>query len=237
MKKSDLLVILVITALLLPFFIFPSVLSAYEAFNASFPYLASYIKFAILATFGESLGLRLRTGQYNRPGFGLIPRAFVWGFLGIMIKLAFVIFGEGSPLVLHTLGFGFPDGHPGDILRQPGFSWLKLLAAFSVGALMNILFAPVFMILHRITDTHINNTGGTLRGFLTPIPVKRYILETDWVGFWDFVIKKTIPVFWIPAQTLNFLLPEDYRILVAALYSVILGVLLSIASMMQAKRL
>ena len=102
---------------------------------------------------------------------------------------------------------------------------------------MNLLFAPVFMVFHRITDTHIMNTGGTLKGFFTPIPVKKYIHETDWVAFWDFVIKKTIPLFWIPAQTLNFMLPEGYRILVAAIYSVILGILLSLASMMQTRRL
>jgi hypothetical protein len=67
--------------------------------------------------------------------------------------------------------------------------------------------------------------------------VGQYIHDGDWLPFWNFVIKKTIPFFWIPAQTLNFMLPEGYRILVAAFYSVILGILLSLASMMQMKRL
>jgi small-conductance mechanosensitive channel len=236
MKKTDFLVLLLCVAVFLPFFIFPALLQFYKSSNAAYPYLASFIKFAILATFGECLGLRLRTGKYNKPGFGLMPRALIWGFLGIVIKVAFVIFGEGSPVVLKTLGFDFPGGHPADILRQPGFSWLKLLSALSVGTLMNLLFAPVFMIFHRITDTHILNTGGTLTGFFTPLPVKKYIHDTDWTAFWDFVIKKTIPLFWIPAQTLNFMLPEGYRILVAAIYSVILGILLSIASIMQLRK-
>ena len=237
MKKIDFLVLLLVVAVFAPFVFSEDFLHGYEQINASFPYLASFIKFAILATFGESLGLRIRTGKYNKPGFGILPRALVWGFLGMVIKVAFVIFGEGSPVFLKTLGITFPTGDPADILRQPGFTWLKLLAAFSVGALMNLLFAPVFMVFHRITDTHIMNTGGTLKGFFTPIPVKKYIHETDWVAFWDFVIKKTIPLFWIPAQTLNFMLPEGYRILVAAIYSVILGILLSLASMMQTRRL
>ncbi|MEI6434901.1 MAG: hypothetical protein WCP32_08665 [Bacteroidota bacterium] len=237
MKKSDIIVVLAIIIIFLPFFLFPSVLKAYHFINATFPYCVSFIKFAILATFGECLGLRIRAGVYNKPGFGLLPRALVWGFLGVVIKIAFVIFGEGSPVVLKTMGIGFPEGNPADILRLPGFSWLKLLSAFSVGTLMNLLFAPVFMAFHRITDMHILNTGGTLKGFLTPIPVGRYIHEGDWVTFWSFVLKKTIPLFWIPAQTLNFMLPEGYRILVAAVYSVILGILLSLASMMQMKRL
>jgi hypothetical protein len=236
MKKTDYLVLLICLAIFLPFFLFSGLLHWYEAINAGYPYIASFIKFAILATFGESLGLRLRTGQYNKPGFGLLPRALVWGFLGMVIKVAFVIFGEGSPVFLKTLGISFPMSDPADILRQPGFSWLKLLSAFSVGALMNLLFAPVFMAFHRITDTHIMATGGTLKGFFTPMPVKQYFRTIDWVGFWDFVVKKTIPLFWIPAQTLNFMLPEGYRILVAALYSIILGVLLSLASLMQERK-
>jgi hypothetical protein len=237
MKKSDIIVLGVILMFLLPFFIFPPVYRAYLELNSEHAYLLSFIKFAILATFGECLGLRLRTGYYNKKGFGLLPRALVWGFLGITIKVAFVIFGEGAPLMLKSLGLNFPTAHPADILRQSGFSWLKLLSAFSVSATLNFFFAPVFMGFHRITDMHIMNTGGTLKGFFTPIPVGQYIKEGDWLTFWNFVIKITIPVFWIPAQTLNFMLPEGSRILVAAFYSVILGVLLSLASLMEMKRL
>ena len=237
MKRSDIIVLGVIILILLPFFIFPSVLNAYEDLNAAHAYILSFIKFAILATFGESLGLRLRTGVYNKKGFGLLPRALVWGFLGIIIKIAFVIFGEGAPIMLKTFGVNFETANPADVLRQPGFTGLKLLSAFAVGTSLNLLFAPVFMAFHKITDMHIMKTGGTLKGFFTPIPVGRYIQDGDWLTFWNFVVKKTIPLFWIPAQTLNFMLPEGYRILVAAAYGVILGVLLSLASMMQMKRL
>ena len=230
MKKSDVVVLGVILVVLLPFFIFPPVFEAYKVFNGEHGYVMSFLKFAILATFGECLGLRIRTGEYYRPGFGLIPRALVWGFLGIVIKTGFVIFGEGAPVVLKTLGVAFPMANPSDILRQPGFSMLKLLAAFSVSITMNLLFAPVFMAFHRVTDMHIVSTSGTLKGFFSPIPAGKYVKACDWFTFWDFVLKKTIPFFWIPAQTINFLLPEGSRILVAALYSVILGILLSLAA-------
>ena len=236
MKKVDFLIIAIIVVVFLPFFLFPEALHAYTRINEAFPYGASFVKFAVLATFGECLGLRLRSGVYNKPGFGILPRALVWGFLGMSIKIAFVIFGEGSPLVLKTLGIPFPTENPADVLRQPGLSWINFFAALSVGTLLNLFFAPVFMTFHRLTDMHIMNTGGSLRKFLTPIPVARYLEEGDWITFWNFVIKKTIPIFWIPAQTLNFMLPEGYRILVAALYSIILGVLLSVASLMTMKR-
>jgi len=231
MKRTDLLVIAVVILLLLPFFLFPSVMHAYRSLNGEFPYTASFIKFAILATFGESIGLRIRTGSYTQKGFGFLPRAFVWGFLGVAIKMAFVIFGEGSPYMLKTFGMVFPVDNPGDILRQPGFTWIKLAAAFSVGTMLNLFFAPVFMTFHKLTDIHIMKTGGTLKGFFTPIPFGQYFSEIDWTAMWGFVFKKTIPLFWIPAQTLNFMLPEEWRILFAAFLSIVLGVLLSLASL------
>ena len=77
MKKKDLLVILCALALLAPFFIFPSVYDRYETFNAEHGMVMSFIKFAILSTFGECIGLRITHGVYNRPGFGIVPRALV----------------------------------------------------------------------------------------------------------------------------------------------------------------
>ncbi len=236
MKKSDAVVWGVIILILFPFFVFPSVFNAYQELNAAHGYLLSFLKFSLLATFGECLGLRIRTGEYTRPGFGLIPRAIVWGFVGVTIKIAFIIFGEGAPVMLKTMGVHFSNANPADVLREPGFSWLKLLTAFSVSTTMNLFFAPVFMAFHRITDTHIHRTGGTLKGFFTWIQVGQCFKEINWFDFWDFVLKKTIPIFWIPAQTINFMLPEGSRILVAAVYSIVLGVLLSLASLMQKKR-
>ena len=231
MKRSDFITILIVILILLPFFIFPPVLDFYRTFNAEHAYIASFIKFAILATFGESIGLRIRTGHYFQAGFGFLPRAIVWGFLGVSIKMAFVIFGEGAPYMLKTMGVIFPVEHPADILRQNGYFWLKLLSAFSVSATLNLFFAPVFMTFHKITDLHILQNGGTLRGFFTPVNFRKQFMELDWLTMWNFVFKKTIPLFWIPAQTLNFMLPEEYRILFAAFLSIVLGVLLSVASL------
>ena len=231
MKRPDYLILLVVFLVLLPFFLFKPVLGFYQQFNQEHAYLASFIKFAILATFGESIGLRIRTGKYWQKGFGFLPRALVWGFLGISIKMAFVIFGEGAPYMLKTVGVIFPVENPGDILRQNGYSWLKLLSAFSVSTSLNLFFAPVFMTFHKITDMHILENNGTLKGFFTPIRFRKQFMELDWKTMWDFVFKKTIPLFWIPAQTINFMLPEEYRVLFAAFLSIVLGVLLSIAGL------
>jgi hypothetical protein len=236
MKRSDLLVLAGIFMVLAVFIIIQPVWDFYRMFNSEHAYLASFIKFAVLATFGESIGLRIRCGHYSQAGFGFLPRAIVWGFLGVSIKMAFVIFGEGAPYMLKTMGVIFPVEQPGDILRQNGYFWLKLLSAFSVSTTLNLFFAPVFMTFHKLTDLHILQNGGTMKGFFTPINFRKHFMEMDWSTQWNFVFKKTIPLFWIPAQTLNFMLPEEYRILFAAFLSIVLGVLLSVAGLKAKKQ-
>ena len=81
MKKHDIFIVLILLALFLPVMMIPSLYQGYEQFNKEHGMIMSFLKFAILATMGEALGLRIRTGVYNQPGFGLIPRALVWGFL------------------------------------------------------------------------------------------------------------------------------------------------------------
>ncbi len=93
--RRDLLFLLGITAFFLPFFLFNKLFEAYYQFNLDHGLLMSFIKFFILATLGEVIGLRIKTGRYYYRGFGLIPRAIVWGFLGVTIYMAFAIFATG----------------------------------------------------------------------------------------------------------------------------------------------
>ncbi|EQB89040.1 hypothetical protein M918_22160 [Clostridium sp. BL8] len=53
------------------------------------------------------------------------------------------------------------------------------------------------------------------------------IKTIDWYGYIGFVVCKTIPIFWIPAHTITFLLPSEYRVLTAALLSIVLGAILA----------
>jgi hypothetical protein len=54
----------------------------------------------------------------------------------------------------------------------------------------------------------------------------------NWKVQWDFVFKKTIPLFWIPAHTITFMLPGEFQVLFAASLSIVLGLLLSVAAVM-----
>ncbi len=225
MKKHDVVFALCVIACFLPFFLSDALYEGYKDFNATHGMLMSFIKFAILSTLGEVIGLRISTGVYHRPGFGILPRAFVWGILGLGINLAFVVFSNGVPAFLSYMG-----GTNAPTLMKESLSLEKVGVAFAISVTMNTIFAPVFMTLHRVTDTHILETGGTLKGFFTPIPMARILQNINWKVQWGFVFKKTIPYFWFPAHTITFLLPGDARVLFAALLGVVLGIFLAIAA-------
>lgn len=193
----------------------------------------SFLKFGVLATAGECIGLRIRTGKYNAPGFGVIPRAITWGFLGILISSAMTIFSNGVPAVLTDLGLSPENESYKELISQSilqSKSPYHLLAAFSISTFMNCLFAPIFMVLHKVSDTHIMNNGGTLKGYFTKVHFSDIFVNLDWGTIWSFLFKKTIPLFWIPAHTITFMLAPEYRVLFAAILGVLLGVLMSFAT-------
>ena len=84
-----------------------------------------------------------------------------------------------------------------------GLGW-----AFAVSVLTNIFFGPQMMFFHRLEDNLIlweKNYRG---------------LTTAW---W------TLIWFWIPAHTVTFSLPKEYQIGLAAIWSVVLGLILGLS--------
>lgn len=210
MKKGDLLWLtgfLVILAILL----IPDSRHAFMDFTKIHPYIGGFIKFSILATMGELLAIRIVAGGWSIPK-GLFYKALIWGFLGIVIVLIFDVFSGG---VTSSLKKGMlPGGN------------MTFAFAFLTSAIMNLTFAPTMMAFHRFTDTYIDlkyeNKG-------QKVSVSKVANTIDWDGFVSFVVMKTIPIFWIPAHTITFLLPPEYRVLVAAFLSLALGAILAFA--------
>lgn len=225
MKRSDLGIVLLLIMIFLPFIVFESAYNFYSESYIRFPFLLSFLKFALLATIGEVIGLRIRTGKYSREGFGIFPRAIVWGFLGMTIQAAFLIFASGAPRLLEFIGIESASAY-----MEGPLGWGKLLSAFSISFFLNIFYAPVLMTVHKITDTHIELKGGTVSGLFSRMNVIAILKKIDWDMHYGFVLKKTIFLFWIPAQTINFLMPEELRVLIAAIYGIILGVILAFAA-------
>ena len=225
MKTRDIIFLFILILFFLPFFISPAVYRTYNAFNSSHGLIMSFFKFALLATLGEVIGLRIGKGVYTEKGFGYIPRAFVWGLLGMGIYGAMIIFSKGTPAFLESIGIQGASS-----AMQGPASLKKIGVAFSISLAMNTVFAPVFMTIHKITDAHIIKNEGSIRKFFRPIDMGASLKALNWDIQWNFVFKKTIPFFWIPAHTITFLLPETFRVLFAALLGIVLGVILAVAA-------
>lgn len=207
MKKGDLLWGLGILAFA-AFLIYPSTHAVFNAATASHPYLMGFTKFAILATMGELLARRIVVGKWEKPS-GLVYRALIWGLLGIAIVAIFGIFAGG---VTGLVEKGMLPGKGNAVIT-----------ALWISAIMNTTFAPTMMGLHRFTDTFIDlkfSRGGKISS-------KDVVDAIDWNGYVSFVLFKTIPFFWIPAHTITFMLPPEYRVLVAAFLSIALGAILA----------
>ena len=187
----------------------PPMAGGYQWMNANFPYATAFLKFLILAPMGELLANRIRTRRWKVPSY-LIARALVWGFLGMVIALAFQLFSGG---VMAAAEKGF--------LPQ---SEIALVNAFMISTIMNVIFAPVMMAFHRFTDTFFD-----LRSEGASPTLNTIVEKIDWKQFFSVVIAKTIPFFWIPAHTITFLLPVEYRVMMAAVLSIALGLILALA--------
>lgn len=227
MKTKDLFVLLGTILVFLPFFLIDSVYQWYNDFNTNHAFIMSFLKFAILATFGESIGSRIKTGNYMNKGFGLIPRAVIWGLLGITIKIAFDVFAGGTIIFLTKAGYAEAP----EVFKSLDFSVGKLFVAFCISFFMNVVYAPFMMTLHKITDMHIDANKGAIKTLYSPIAFGQHMSNLNWNVQWNFVFKKTIPFFWIPMHTITFILPENYRVLFAALLGIALGIIMAIASL------
>lgn len=237
MKKNDFLFIILAIIILLPFIPSPLMADLQKSFiyNPQYWLLTSFLKFALLATMGEVIGLRIKTGHFNEKGFGILPRAIVWGFLGITIKLAFDIFANGVPAFLEKSCSisGISDAMKSkDIFdaMANNLGGTRFLAALCISTAMNVIYAPVMMTFHKITDTHIVDNGGSVTGLFKSIKMGEILGRINWNVQWNFVFKKTIPFFWIPAHTITFMLPTEYRVAFAAVLGIALGIILSFAA-------
>lgn len=209
MKKFDLLWPLAVIAI-----VFVITRQAFVDFATNHLYLSGFIKFGLLAPLGELLVIRMTKGDW-KLSTGFVFKAIIWGLFGMSIALSFKLFELGTVAILEK-GFVFGQGN-------------KIITAFFIATFMNLSFGPVMMGAHKVTDKLIDlKYEAKLTG--KKATVKDAVNAVDWSGFISFVVFKTVPFFWIPAHTIVFLLPGEYRLVVAALLSIALGILLSLAN-------
>lgn len=213
MKRHDLYWLGALASVLLAM-LSPWTRESVNHWTAAHPYIMGFVKFFLLASLGELLAIRLNTGSFKQPAYiGL--RAIIWGVVGVLVVYTFGLYSAGVHGLMET-----------GMLPQAG----RVFHAFMTSLSMNFTFAPAFMAAHRISDQLLDRRAQGEYG------VKAAVRAIDWPYFYSFVLGKTVPLFWVPAHTLTFLLPANYRVLVAALLSMALGLILSLAKQSKKER-
>ncbi|OHE31318.1 MAG: hypothetical protein A2084_04135 [Tenericutes bacterium GWC2_39_45] len=222
MKKKDIIWVVVIVLLTL-IVVIKSSRIVFEQLTSDYPYLMGFIKTAILASMGELLVNRIKNGSYFSEK-GIVLKFFVWGFLGMIFVLIFKVFASGVV-----------SAQQAGLLPFVEASFVSsLLTALLISTIMNIFFAPTFMLLHRVTDGYIFLSEGNLIK-MRHVKLNDVIERINFKIFISFVVLKTIPLFWIPAHTITFMLPENYRVLMAAYLSIALGIILTVSKSIPSK--
>ena len=103
----------------------------FVAVGAASPYLMGFAKFAVLATMGELLSIRIVAGDWSKPK-GLLWRAAAWGITGVLITLMFPVFDAGVRGAM-SLGYLPVIGLEGSMVRLFATAFLTsfLMNAFS----------------------------------------------------------------------------------------------------------
>jgi hypothetical protein len=193
----------------------PSTRDWYLKITGAQPYWAGFVNFAILATMGDLLAGRIRTGGWILK-VSTIFKLIVWGFIGVTITLFFGLTANGVADLqkANMLPFGY---------LNPTSFWGTLAHAFMTSVLINVSFGPAMFIFHKFADTYIDAKFNKL-----PSNAAAMIERIDWKTFFKFSVFTMVPCFWIPCHTIVFCLPTDYRVLMAAFLSIALGLFLSL---------
>lgn len=208
--------ILAVFAAFVAVLVIPATREVFEQLSGEHPYLMGFVKFALLATAGELISIKMASGRFAKPAY-LIARIVIWGIIGVWITYMMKIFFLGSGAMM---GAGLL---PGASLAPDGLPY-RLIRAFATAATMNLTFGPTFMAVHKCSDTYLALRAQNGKG----VRLSEVIDAVDWKRFVSFTIFKTVPIFWIPAHTLTFMLPSEYQVMLAALLSVALGVILNL---------
>jgi len=170
------------------------------------PFAMAALQFAVLGTLGEFLSARIRTGSFGglRSPVRLALKVLGWALLGVYIKGMFLVAAAGlRDLVAHGALPSFGSGE--DLPLGP-----RLLQALCASALMNVMLGPSMVLLHRLWDNGVDR--------LLQAP------PTGWRGI-DQALG-TLLWLWIPLHTFTFTQPREVRVGIAALLSLVLGVVM-----------
>ena len=209
-KSKSILIVAYICFALLSFalvLIIPETREVFKELSGSHPYIMGFIKFALLATAGELIAAYITNGKPSAP-VKIVWRFIIWGFIGVWITFMMKV---NSNAASSMMAQGLLPGGENVFLR-----------ALYTSVIMNTTFGPTFMAVHKCTDKILELSAKKEKATLNAV-----ITGIDWKTFVGFTLLKTVPLFWIPAHTVTFMLPSQYQVIMAAALSVALGIVLS----------
>lgn len=180
----------------------------FKSLSSAYPYGMGFVKFALLATAGELLAATIANKTPTSP-VKVVWRFVIWGIIGVWITFMMKVYSSAvTSMMSQSL---LPGGNS------------IFLKAFYTSVIMNTTFGPTFMAVHKCTDKVLEVKASKQKASLPTV-----ITGINWTNFVDFTLFKTVPLFWIPAHTVTFLLPAEYQVMMAAALSVALGIILSL---------
>ncbi len=201
----------------------PATRSGFIAVTSAHPYLGGFVKFFILASMGDMLGGRVANGEWRIPK-GFLWKCTVWGILGMMITLVFAVFMAGAEGAMAS--------------GKLPFEGSRIATAFFGSFIMNTTFGPMMYIYHKfgdmLVDMVVEKREGSLEGNIT---VAAMVKRVDWQSLVSFSWIKSCLLIWTPCHTIVFLLPVEYRVLVSAFLSILLGLLVASTKKAEQKKL
>ena len=175
-------------------------MESYITFVIAHPLVSAIIQFALLGTLGEFVAKWIIHKKINIPFSGalILWKMIVWSFLAICIKFAFVGFNGFVDELVNSHYHFLPE-----LFLEKG----SFIRAFAISFFMNLQFGPFLVIIHRWLDNLV-------------------IKDKTWAGIDKGLY--TLLWFWIPAHTITFMLPREFQITLAAIWSVALGLILGL---------
>lgn len=170
----------------------------YIQFVTSYPIGSAMLQFAVLGTLGEIISRWIQRKKVFYPFSWLLTvwKMVTWAILAICIKFAFI----GTEGFVNELVNHYPNPMLPLIFKDSVF-----LHALAKSVFVNLQFGLFLVLFHRVLDN-------------------LFQVEKNW-GHLDKAMY-TLLWFWIPAHTITFILPAHFQIGLAALWSVVLGMLL-----------
>lgn len=172
------------------------------ALTKAHPLLMSFIKFGLLATFGECLKTRIDRGTWFPPK--VLLRACVWGVFGIWISLSFPFIEGGVRQLIAAKEW------PAQMLTLSLVLWINFFGGY----------AFFMMLTHYWVDSMM------AEGPMWPWAVFDRVGSARWAK----IVYCAITFFWSPVHLVTFSLPPLWRTLWAAYVSMAFGLILSFAA-------